>query len=41
MRLVFGSGMAGRQLACGKLPMLNSRFLVDRVYSVCLYVSQE
>ncbi len=41
MRLVFGSWMAGLWLACGGPPMLNSRFLVDRVYSVCLYVSQE
>jgi len=41
MRLVFGLWMAGRQLVCDKLPMLNSRFLADRAGSVCLYVSQE
>jgi small subunit ribosomal protein S12 len=38
---VFGLWMAGRQLVCDKLPMLNSRFLADRAGSVCLYVSQE
>jgi small subunit ribosomal protein S12 len=41
MRLVFGLWMAGRQLVCDRLPMLNSRFLADRADSVCLYVSQE
>src|SRR3569833_4744921 len=40
MHLVFGSWRTGRYLAWGKAPMLNSRFLADRV-SVCLYVSQE
>ena len=40
MHLVFGPWTTGRYLAWCKAPMLNSRFLADRV-SVCLYVSQE